>query len=160
MKSRVKKRHYALIVGWKLTEFGEVWLVTNYAGTKIMHVGVGHYNIDQTIIVPKDNLENTTWQKGPYFDKDMSKFSMDWLQWPSVKLMIKSHELEHLGEVLDGEGFHVAMANRKRIVLRDKKKFAHSRSCRLEDICWDIETKVWNISFVFLDAGSNASENL
>lgn len=88
VKSRIKKHHYALIVGWKLTEYGSVWLVQSYNGETTFEVPVGQCSIDETILVPKDDFSNVTWQCGPYYDKDMSSFR-GWLQSESITLVIK-----------------------------------------------------------------------
>jgi hypothetical protein len=57
-------------------------------GYKRCEVPVGKFSIDETILVPKDDFSNVTWQCGPSYDKDMSSFR-GWLQSESITLVIK-----------------------------------------------------------------------
>ncbi len=148
IKSRIKKHHYCLIVGWKLTEFGEVWLVQSYDGNEILQVPVGQYSIDQTILAPKEDFFHTCWQQGPYFDRDMSNY-VDWHEYKCITLVLKSFELEEFAEILNGKGIHEAVEDKQRIVIRDVKKKALSRSCVLSDIAWDKDAKIWKLTCVF-----------
>lgn len=152
--SRVNKHHYAIIVGWKLTEFGEVWLVQPYSGGKLIHIPVGQYHIDDMIVFPKDDFETTTWQNGPYFDREMSKLE-GWLSWSTIDFKLKTSQLEDFLEILGDVGVHEAIKEKVRFVLRDKKHLAHSRSCRLRELKWNKVTKQWEISCVFLDDGAS-----
>jgi len=149
--SRINKRHYVIVLGWKLTEHGEVWLAQDYVGNT-MEVPVGQYHLEDLVAVPKDNLESTTWQKGPYFDRDMSK-SQGWMNWKSIEFLIRTNELEALAEVFEGVGFHEAMAKKRRFVIRDKNKAANSRSCRLFEVTWDTTENLWKVKCIFTDAG-------
>jgi hypothetical protein len=147
--SRINKHHYCIIIGWKLSEFGEVWLVQTYDGKHVLEIPFGSYSIDETILAPKDDFLNITWQQGPYFDQDLSKFP-DWCNYKAITFMLKSEELENFCEMsLEGKSFLEAISNKTRIVVRDKSKPAHSRSCFLEDIKWDKNMKMWNLMFRF-----------
>lgn len=152
--SRVNKHHYATIVGWKLTEFGEVWLVQTYFGSKLIHIPVGQYHIDDMIIFPKDNFETTTWQKGPYFDRDMSKLD-GWLSWTTIDFKLKSSQLEDFLDIFGDRGIHEAIKDKVRFVIRDKKHVAHSRSTRLRELKWNKSAKQWEVSCVFMDEGAS-----
>ena len=178
VKSRVKKHHYCMIIGWKLTEYGEgtynslfynstldkiqnstflflshkVWLVQNYDGTEIMQVPIGQYNIEETILAPKDDFLSTSWQQGPYFDLDMTGIK-DWLHTGTIHFSLKSSELERFAKMLGGIGFHEAITKKTRIVLRDDKKPAHSRSCKLQDVQWEQNSLSWKVSCMFNDNG-------
>mmetsp|Transcript_235 Transcript_235/g.378 ORF Transcript_235/g.378 Transcript_235/m.378 type:complete len:414 (+) Transcript_235:54-1295(+) len=154
VKSRIKKHHYCMIIGWKLTEYGEVWLVQSYNGCEILHVPVGHSDIEEIIIFPKNNFLSVTWQQGPYYDIDMSNFRA-WHQYEELSLILKSHELEELAEVFGERPFHEVISERIRFVIRDKKKNAHSRSCFIDRLKWDRHSKVWHVVMKFIDRGSN-----
>lgn len=153
VKSRIKKHHYCMIIGWKLTEYGEVWLVQSYNGSEILQVPVGQSAIEETILFPKNNFLYVTWQQGPYYDKDMSNFRA-WHQYEELSLILKSHELEELAEVFGERPFHEVISERTRFVIRDKKKNAHSRSCFIDRLKWDRELKSWHVVFKFIDRGS------
>ena len=148
LKSRIKKHHYCLIVGWKLTEFGEVWLVQRYNGRQIIEVPLGQFSIDDNILAPKDYFVSTCWQQGPHFDRDMGTFA-DWFQYESITLLLKSIELEEFAEVLGSQGFHEAISKKARFVIRDRKKQALSRSCVLTDVKWSKASKVWQVTCEF-----------
>jgi hypothetical protein len=150
IESRKNKYHYCVIVGWAKTSTGEVWLIQNYQGNAIMHVPIGRYHVEDIVVCPKNNLETLTWQKGPYFDRDMSKVD-GWLEVNAIELVIKTNEMETLAEVFDGVGLHHIMANKERFVLRDTKLQSKSRSCILADIFWDRGVKSWRIHFQFTD---------
>jgi len=153
IKSRIKKHHYCLIIGWKLTEYGEVWLVQSYNGTEIFQVPVGRYTIEETILAPKDNYLHVTWQQGPYYDKDMMNFN-GWSNYEDIALILKTHELEELVEIFGDKPFHEVIVEKTRFVIRDKKKHAHSRSCSLTSLNWDKESKTWQAQCTFNDKGS------
>ena len=152
--SRVKKHHYSLIIGWKLTEFGTVWLIQSYNGEAILEVPVGQCSIDETILVPKDNFSNLTWQTGPYYDKDMSSFH-GWLHFEKITLILKSHDLECLAETFGDKAFDQVIKDQTRFVIRDKKIRAHSRSCVVEGLCWEKDIKAWKVTCSFNDKGSS-----
>ncbi len=151
--SRIGKHHYATIVGWKLTEFGEVWLVQNYAGGQLLPIPIGQYGIDDVIVFPKDSLDSTTWQKGPYFDRDMTKLE-GWLKWPTIEFQLKSSHVEEFLDIFGNKGIFEIIETQERFVLRDKKILAHSRSCRLQDMKWDKQIKQWRVYCTFMDAGA------
>jgi len=152
--SRINKRHYCIIIGWKLTDLGEVWLVRNYAGTKILEIPFGKYNIADTIIAPKDNFNNTTWQKGPHFDMDMSTVK-DWLQLKTIDLLLKSSEFEVFAKSFGGIGLNEAILKKTRFVVRDEKRNAHSRTSNLREVTWEQEKSMWRIAILFCDNGAN-----
>ena len=153
VKSRIKKHHYCLIIGWKLTEYGEVWLVQSYNGAEILHVPVGRFSIEETILAPKDNYLNVTWQRGPYYDKDMADFN-GWHHCEDITLILKSNELEEFAEIFGDKPFHEIILEKTRFVIRDKRKQAHSRSCSLTSLKWDKDIKVWQLQCTFSDKGS------
>ncbi len=152
LQSRIKKHHYCLIVGWKLTEFGEVWLVQSYHGSEMMHIPVGQFNIEETIVFPKDNFKNVSWQQGPYFDKDMSN-NLDWFKTPHLELNLSSNELEDFVSMFGSVGIHQIITDKVRFVVRDAKCIAHSRSSRVKEVTFDRKTKLWKVSCSFNDNG-------
>lgn len=150
--SRIKKHHYCLLVGWKLTEFGEVWLVQSYHGNKLMEIPVGQYNIEETIIFPKDDFKNVTWQQGPYFDKDMSNHK-DWFECSEIDFKLSSSELEDFVCIFGNLGISQIITDKVRFVIRDVNCVAHSRSCKLADVSFDRKKKMWKLLCSFNDAG-------
>lgn len=153
VQSRVKKHHYCMIIGWKLTEYGEVWLVQSYNGSEILQIPVGQSSIEETILAPKNSFLFVTWQDGPYYDKDMTDFK-GWHQYKEFSMVMKSHDLEELAEIFGERPFHEVISDRIRFVIRDKKKNAHSRSCFIDRLQWDRDLKVWHVVCKFIDRGS------
>ncbi len=154
LESRIKKHQYCLILGWKLTEFGEVWLVQSYHGKEILHIPVGQFNIEETIIFPKDDFNQVTWQQGPYFDRDMSS-SNRWFESKEIGFLLNPNELEDLVTIFGDSGIHQAITEKLRFVIRDIKCPAHSRSCRLQEVSFDQSMKRWKIVCAFNDNGIN-----
>ena len=156
MKQFVGKKHPVLIIGWKLTQFGEVWLVQlqhfcKKGNNGRMQVAFGQFGIDTECIAPSNSLENIAWQDGPYLDLDLERTP----EWKKVKglmrVSITNDELQVLGEILGdgGLGFVAAEKQKIRFTLRDKNMKSHSRSCCLRDIMWGKEKMKWRLTVDF-----------
>jgi hypothetical protein len=152
LQSRVKKHHYCVVVGWKLTEFGEVWLVQSYRGNEVMEIPVGQFNVEETVIFPKSNFKNVTWQQGPYFDRDMPNDN-DWFESAQIEFVLSSSELEDFVTIFGCLGIHQIISDKVRFVIRDVKCVAHSRSCKVQEVTFDREIKMWRIICSFNDQG-------
>lgn len=63
LPSLAGKRHELLIVGWKLTAFGEVWLVHPLNGQMDpIRIAFGQFGVDDCCLAPKNSFESTKWQ--------------------------------------------------------------------------------------------------
>jgi hypothetical protein len=148
-------KHAVLIVGWKLTPFGEAWKVqylfdrygtsgtstsTSESEVAVVHIGFGQFNIDNLCLVPKSNLENMPWQHGPYFDADFSD-APRWRDWKEMDLPSSESEL-----VLLGKCFKNGLFSGEKIVIRDRKKVAHSASYFVKNVRWDDDAREWIIT--------------
>ena len=140
---RINKNHPVLIIGWKLTTFGEVWLVRSYDDT-VVAIAFGQFGIDKVCLAPESNLEHVSWQSGPFLDVDMSSWPTDWMTWTTPDFLVTSTELENLSECFE-DGLMAAKEKRSRFVVRNKNKRAHSRVWYLEEIKWIALDKMWNI---------------
>ena len=146
LSSQVSKTHPLLITGWRVTEFGEVWIVSHLDLNAEDHIiAFGHFDIDSECLAPRGSFENTPWQEGPYFDHDFSRVSEDWRQWPNLKMHLKSNDLERLGACFDS-GFVSAVASESHFELCDKNRRACSRTCSLKEIGWDSERSKWRVT--------------
>jgi hypothetical protein len=152
--SREEKHHDILIVGWRLTAYGEVWLTqpmrnkwTVVSGGGDVPIGVAQFGIDGTCLAPMNNFLWESWQSGPYLDLDMTDVE-GWIKWSGIEFEMTSQQLEALGGILNS-GIHLAVVKRKKFVIRDKSIHAHSRSCHLGDIRWLKDKHVWNVSARF-----------
>jgi hypothetical protein len=143
-----------LIVGWKLTAFGEVWLVhPPAAGSKqtqeLIPVAMGQFGIDDMCLAPESNLEDIAWQSGPFLDLNVSSWPPEWRSWKKIDIHLSSSELESLFTCFNS-GFVDAKEKKTRFVIRDKNKIAHSRACNVNDVCWDETKKKWKVSAQFI----------
>lgn len=148
LHSRVGKKHELLIVGWKLTAFGEVWLAKSlrcgsYA-TETIQIAFGQFGVDDKCLAPTNSFENCPWQSGPYFDMDAISSSDEWMGWSVMTAHISSTELEALARCFS-IGLHAAIEQRSPLVIRDKNKVARSRLFRLTEIEWIIENARWEV---------------
>lgn len=158
LKSRVGKTHELLIVGWKLTPFGEVWLAKSLK-TKIdqqpIRIAFGQFGVDDFCFAPTNSYENKSWQSAPFFDDGNLRLSDGWMSWPGMTLHMDSSELEVLARCFSA-GFNVAIAQRSPFVIREKKKIARSRRYHLEEVVWDKKKAMWRVKVSNVNRSSNA----
>jgi hypothetical protein len=151
---RINQNHPLLIVGWKLTAFGEVWLVhPPAAGSKqkqeLIPVAFGQFGIDDLCLAPEADLQDKAWQPGPYLDLNVSRWPPQWMTWKKIDLHLSSYELQSLFACFNS-GFIDAKEKQTRFVIRDKTKIAHSRACNVNDVGWDETKKKWKVSAQFI----------
>jgi hypothetical protein len=144
LQSRIGNYHELLLIGWKLAACGEVWLAKplhgGYHEMEPIRIAFGQFGVDDLCIAPKSSFDNTPWQLGPYFD--VHPLPMECLISPSIHLQIASSGLEDLAKCFD-TGLVAACQNRTPVVIRDKKKIAHSRRFYLSEIQWDEGKSCW-----------------
>ena len=143
--------HPVLIVGWKLTSFGEVWPVQplHRRGSTVVRIAFGQFDIDQNCVAPVDSFENRYWQPGPYVGVNLSE-TPEWRTWTGLETSFDSIQLEKLGECFD-HGLIAAVENKSKFVLHDTTKKAHSRKCHLKEVKWERKTKPWRVEMTFID---------
>jgi hypothetical protein len=155
-KSLIHHIHPLMIVGWKLTSFGEVWLVYPSCKTStitnddyLIPIAIGQFGIDSLCLAPESDLQEKVWQSGPYLDLNLSKWPEEWMSWKKCDIHLTSNELEKLSECL-GTGFVVASSGMEatRFVVRDEAKFAHSRAYCVKDVQWNTLKKMWKVSVI------------
>jgi hypothetical protein len=152
LKERVGKQHEMLIVGWKFTTLGEVWLLKPLFGgltaKKMIRVAFCQFGVDNAVMVPKSSFENEFWQEGPYLS--LPFFDAGWRNWSGVAAHVSSESLEGLAMNL-GEGLFSAVTNKSRVVICDKKSTAHSRAGTITEVSWDREKNKWKIDIAWKD---------
>jgi len=131
LEKRVGKQHELLIVGWKFTTSGEVWLAKpmhgGLAAEKTIHVAFGQFGVDDAVMAPESSFENEYWQEGLY-DPCYCNAIPEWRRWTGRAMYMTGEELKALAISIHA-GFHSAIQNKSRLVICDKKKIAHSRTC-------------------------------
>lgn len=161
--------HELLIVGWSLTPYGEAWkvqflfdsssddekedignsvrvpLLESEPGPRVVHIGFGQFQIDDLCYAPKSNLENLSWQEGPYFDADFTD-APQWREWKEMDLPSTESEL-----VLLGKCFKRGIFSGETFVVRDRDKLAHSSSYVVKNLRWDESTKEWIITVLLAE---------
>ena len=148
--SRVGDTHPLLIVGWKFTKFGDVWVV-NHLDYSIEHmIAFGHFDIDKRCIAPNRTFEHDSWQAGPYFRFDFSN-NPNWRDNESFAMLMPSSRLELLASCFENVGVYEAITNKISFELCDQTKVAHSRTCILKELNWDNNTRSWKVFVQFTD---------
>lgn len=158
LKSRVGKKHELLIVGWKLTAFGEVWLaksLKNGIDEQPICIAFGQFGVDDICLAPTNSFENKSWQSGPFFDDGNLRLSDGWMRWPGMTLSMDSTELEALARCFSA-GFKAAIAQRSPFVIREKTKIARSRRYQLREVVWDKKKAMWRVKVSKVNLLSNA----
>lgn len=112
-------------------------------------IGFGQFGIDETCLAPINNLDNLSWQPGPYFDSDFTD-APTWREWKEMDLPISSMEFESLAKCFDKGIVAAANANEK-FVIRDSKKLAHSASYFLKDVRWEEGSSEWIVTLVLIE---------
>ena len=142
-----------LIIGWAQLPSGEVWLVQPLLrrGATIsspVHVAIGQFGIDECCLALTDNLENKSWEPGPYFDNDMHGAEEEWKTWSNINFPLNS--LADLEPFMKEVGKIHTNAPPPHITIRNRKKIAHSRKARLRSFGWNKEKKKWQVDFDFI----------
>lgn len=145
LMSRIGKQHELLIVGWTLAPFGEMWLAMPLNGLfDPFPIAFGQFGISDLCLAPKDSFENRSWQSGPYFDITVK--GDEWINRPTLSLRLRDSDLCLLAEHLGSVGLFAAIVNDTTFVIRNKKKFAHSRRYRLNEVTWNKKDTMWIVS--------------
>jgi len=148
--SRIGDTHPLLIVGWKFTKFGDVWVV-NHLDYNLEHmIAFGHFDIDKRCIAPMRSFEHDSWQAGPYFRFDFSN-NPTWRDNESFAMLMPSSRLELLAACFDNAGLHEVIDNNVHFELCDQTKMAHSRTCVLKELTWDSNANLWKVFVEFTD---------
>lgn len=114
--------------------------------TEYFTIGFGQFGIDETCLAPIHNLENLSWQPGPYFDSDFTD-APTWREWKEMDLPISSMEFESLAKCFE-KGIVAAANAQEKFVIRDSKKLAHSASYFLKDVRWEEGSSEWIVTLV------------
>lgn len=145
LRSCAGKVHELLIIGWKLTAFGEVWLAKPLNGqVEPIRVAFGQFGIDNLVLAPKKSFENTPWQPKPFFE--IAQTSDEFLTRPSMEMQISSSEMEELSGTLKGGLIVEARDQREAFVVARKGKVAQSHRYCLTEVKWLKEERLWKVT--------------
>lgn len=151
--SKKNKTMPILILGWKITEKnGECWIVypfDDFNIDQIILIPFGQMELDHECVVPKGNFLDVCWQRGEYFDINLTK-SPGWRFVDDVEIMLKSSELEILGKCIGGKGFSPGLNHSSTFILRDAKRIAHSRECEITNLIWNDNINLWKVKIHFV----------
>jgi hypothetical protein len=86
---RINQTHPLLIVGWKSTPLGDVWLVyspiaSSRKSTELIPIAFGQFGINALCLAPESDLQDKAWQSGPFLDLNLSKWPDAWTTWKSA----------------------------------------------------------------------------
>ena len=147
LHSRIGKKHELLIVSWKLTEFGQVWLaksLKNGNDEQPVHIAFKQFGVDDICLAPTNWIENIPWQSGPYFDRNITSKSDVWMSWSTMFMCMDSTKLEALARCFS-TGLHAAIEQRSPLVIRHKNKVTRSRQYHLTEVEWNKEKACWKV---------------
>lgn len=140
-----------LVIGWQQQARGDFWIVQPLSNNPFIpptaaYVAIGHFCLDDCCLAPKSNLENYTWQSGPYFDYDMSGVEMEWQTWSTMECTVVSIDnvFKQVGSV------DISSGKGTIVTLRDKNKKAHSRKGTLQSIKWSAAECRFKVSLAFI----------
>mmetsp|Transcript_11031 Transcript_11031/g.16684 ORF Transcript_11031/g.16684 Transcript_11031/m.16684 type:complete len:581 (+) Transcript_11031:111-1853(+) len=175
--------HELLIVGWRMTGYGEAWEVqplmddchVNFNGTSTSEIslsggntniganvninsqsntntntnnkstiliGFGQFGIDDLCLAPMSNMEDRSWQPGPYFTSDFSE-APHWREWNEMDLPLLDVELKQLAKCFtNGHG----LMSGDSFVIRDGVKKAHSSNYKVKNLRWEDAMGEWNVT--------------
>ena len=147
--SLVNHRHAVLIVGWKQTAFGEMWLIRSSKISRDIPVSMGQYSIEAEVLAPSNDFSDTPWQNE---DKafDVPDLPDNWYSLSKLNTPASSEELESLFRNLKCS-WSKAVSSKMPFVIRQAEKKARSRYAHLTDIEWDESTRQWQLHSTFCD---------
>ena len=147
--SLVNQEHAVLIVGWKLTAFGEMWLIRSSKKSCDIPIALGQYSLEEEVLAPSSDFSNKPWQK-PQKAFDISMSTDDWYSWSTLDAVVTSEELESIFKILECSWQEVIIL-KPSLVIRQEGKIARSRYAYPEDIEWVASSKEWSVQFAFCD---------
>ena len=80
---------------------------------------------------------------------DFSRVVEDWRQWPNLKMYLKSNDLERLAGCFETGLVHDA-SHQEPFEICDKNRKAHSRTCCIKELSWDVSRTRWKVAAIFL----------
>ena len=150
-----------LIVGWKVTEVGEVWLVqplarpapigqTAPAQAAAVPIAMGQFGIDDLCLAPADSFENYPWEEGPYLDIDLSPdVCQVWRTWSGIDTSLPAEQYLDLSKRLGRISFGPT-GSTQLVTVREKDKVARSKKGKIEWIEWQEEENVMKVSVTYV----------
>lgn len=126
-----------LIVGWKTHVYGQSWTVYLPSTARTLDVAFGQCSISEHVVYPGKSMDKFSWEPGPYFPIDMSKWDADFRSWANFSIhLTKARNQEFLthmgrGRIFEKCGVHHA------VVLRDMKINAKTLKVQVSDFEYD-----------------------
>lgn len=136
--SLVGQMHAVLLVGWKQTAFGEVWLIRSLKGKSDIPIAIGQYSLEEDVLAPLSDFSDYAWQNASKA-LDLYGLTRGWYSYSAFRYQISDDQLKCLFKAL-GCSWAKALSSKTPFVVRDATKIAHSRYAYLMDIEW-IESK-------------------
>ncbi|CAB9499748.1 expressed unknown protein [Seminavis robusta] len=145
----VNSNHAILIVGWKQTAFGEMWLVRSYKGSQDIPIAMGQFSLEEEVLEPDAPMSIFPWQdEEKCFDHD--NLPDIWYSQSAIWMPCKEDQLQNLFKAL-GCSVHTALRKKIEFVIREEDVPARSRYAYLTDLEWVQEEKEWLAHATFCD---------
>lgn len=149
--SLIGRTHPILIVGWKLSAFGEMWLVQamGFVDSQDIPIAMHQFSIEDECWAPISKFEQTPWQSdSKVLDVSLNVRTDEWYSWGKLQTQVEADALAKFAKSL-GVGFCAAAIAKTSFVVRDKNKIARSRRAHLIDVSWT--GKRWKIDVEFTE---------
>lgn len=143
--------HALLLVGWKVSQWGEMWLVRSFVGITDIHIPIGQYAIEENVVGPTNDFSNEPWQEDDAFvDVSFKGVADDWYNWSKCRFYLSHTELATFFRTMN-MSMSTIIFEKKKFLCRDKDKKARSRQAYMEDLEWKEDNQKWCISSKFCD---------
>jgi len=126
-----------VVVGWKTNLYGQSWTVYLPSTARTFDVAFGQNSITDNIVYPGKSMEKLSWEPGPYFPIDMSKWDADYRSWTNFSIYLARERFEEFLDYM-GKGRILHKCNPEHpFVLRDTTVNAKTIKVYVSDIEYD-----------------------
>jgi len=126
-----------VIVGWKTNVYGQSWTVYLPSTARSFDIAFGQCSITENIVYPGKNMEKFSWEPGPYFPIDMSKWDADFRSWTHFSIHLSKERFKEFF-ARKGKGRIIQKCNAEYpVVLRDMSVNAKTVKVQVSDFEYD-----------------------
>lgn len=126
-----------VIVGWKTNLYGQSWTVYLPSTGRMFDAGFGQNSITENIVYPGKNMHKLSWEPGPYFPMDMSKWDSDFRSWTNFSIYLSRERFEEFLVYLGKGRIAQKCSPEHPVVLRDMSVKAKTIKAYVSDIQFD-----------------------
>eukprot|EP00039_Didymoeca_costata_P032460 m.37896 g.37896 ORF g.37896 m.37896 type:complete len:353 (+) comp9368_c0_seq1:199-1257(+) len=130
---QISDTDYPVIIGWEEQEMqGDVWVVqTPKHKSKKLHIAMGTCEIEDDIVIPKENPRDIRWQEGEYFLIEHK--SDEWKNWGGIVAKKSAENILNFCGKLGGDSVTDLSIKKVQFEVYNKR-FADSKRAFFKDI--------------------------